>query len=111
VTTSDVTAATTVYWALHNGEQIALFDGTDTWVVSEVAELSIAVPATTSTMYDLFVDYNAGTPQLQATAWSNDTTRATALTTQDGILVQTGNTDWRYVGCFRTTGSSGQTED
>jgi hypothetical protein len=27
------------------------------------------------------------------------------------VLVQTGNLDWRYVGSFRTTGVSGQTED
>lgn len=110
VTTADVTAATTVYWALYGGNQVALYTGA-AWTVVEVAELSIAVPGTTNTMYDAFVDYNAGTPVLAVTAWTNDTTRATALTKQDGVLVQTGNLDWRYVGSFRTTGVSGQTED
>ena len=110
VTTADVTAATTVYWALYGGNQVALYTGA-AWTVVEVSELSVAVPATTVTMYDVFIDYNAGTPVLAVTAWTNDTTRATALTLQNGVLVQTGNLDWRYVGSFRTTGVSGQTED
>lgn len=110
VTTADVTAATTLYFALYKGNRIALYTGS-AWVVSAIAQLSLAVPATTDTMYDAFVDYNDGTPQLVALAWTNDTTRATALTTQDGVLVKTGDTQQRYVGSFRTTGVSGQTED
>jgi hypothetical protein len=62
-------------------------------------------------MYDLFFDYNDGTPQLAALAWTNDTTRATSLTTEDGVYVKTGDTQQRYLGSFRTTGVSGQTED
>lgn len=110
VTTGDVTAATTLYFALYEGNQIALYTGA-TWVISTIAELSIAVPATTNQMYDVFVDYADGTPALALTAWTNDTTRATALTKQDGVLVKTGDTQQRYVGSFRTTGVSGQTED
>lgn len=110
VTTADVTAATTLYYALYSGNQIALYSGT-AWALFAIAELSIAVPATTNQMYDVFVDYNGGTPQLALTAWTNDTTRATALTKQDGVLVKTGATGQRYVGSFRTTGVSGQTED
>lgn len=110
VTTADVTAATTLYWVPYTGNQIALYSGS-AWVTFNQAELSIAVPATTNQMYDVFVDYNSGTPALSVTAWTNDTTRATALTTQDGVLVLTGSTGKRYVGSFRTTGVSGQTED
>lgn len=110
VTVSDVTAATTLYWALYNGNQIPLYTGT-VWQNFSIAELSIAVPATTSQMYDVFVDYNGGTPALSLTAWTNDTTRATALTTQDGVYVLTGVKTKRYVGSFRTTAVSGQTED
>lgn len=110
VTTADVTAATTVRFAPFRGNQIALFDGTN-WYVRSFSELSLAVPATTSTMYDLWVYDNSGTAALEALAWTNDTTRATALTTQDGVLVKTGATTRRYVGSFRTTGVSGQTED
>ena len=110
VTTADVTAATTLYYALYKGNRIALYTGS-AWQLFTIAELSIAVPATTAQMYDVFVDYNAGTPALSVTAWTNDTTRATALTTQNGVLVLTGSTGKRYVGSFRTTGVSGQTED
>jgi hypothetical protein len=110
VTTADVTGATTLYWALYKGNRIALYTGSE-WSMETVAELSISVPSTTVTMYDAFIDYNGGTPALAVTAWTNDTTRATALAVQNGVLVQTGNLDWRYVGSFRTTGVSGQTED
>lgn len=110
VTTADVTAATTLYFAPYQGNQVALYTGTR-WVVVTFAQLSIAVPATTATMYDVFLDYNGGTPQLAVTAWTNDTTRATALTTQDGVYVQTGNLDWRYLGSVRTTAVSGTLTD
>lgn len=110
VTTADVTAATTLYFALYRGNQIALYSGTE-WLLFTIAQLSIAVPATTNQMYDVFVDYNSGTPALALTAWTNDTTRATALVAQDGVLVKTGVLTQRYVGSFRTTGVSGQTED
>lgn len=110
VTTTDVTAATTVYFTPYKGKYVGLYTGS-AWTLHTLTELSIAVPATTATVYDVFLDYNAGTPVLAVTAWTNDTTRATALTTQDGIYVQTGNTDWRYLGSFRTTAVSGQTED
>ena len=60
-----------------------------------------------SKMYDVFVGYQAAFDQLayNLAAWTNDTTRATALTTQDGFLVKTGDTTKRYVGSFRTDDS------
>lgn len=105
VTTSDVTAAGTLYFALYKGNQIGLYTGS-AWTVLVFAQLSIAVPAVANQVYDVFVDYNSGTPQLNLTAWTNDTTRATALTTQDGILVKTGATGLRYVGTVRTVTAS-----
>ena len=111
VTTSDVPAATTLYYALYGGNQITLYDGSARWVQMSFTELSIAVPASTNQMYDVFVDYTAGTPALEAVAWTNDTTRATELALQNGVYVQTADTDSLYVCSFRTTGVSGQTED
>ena len=110
VTSSDVTAITTLYCSPYKGNRIALYDG-KTWPVYESVEFSIAVPSTTSTMYDVFCYAKQGVPTLEVLAWTNDTTRATALTTQNGVLVKTGDTSRRYLGSFRTTGSSGQTED
>jgi hypothetical protein len=111
VTTSDVTAATTLYFTPYKGNGLALYDGSANWKLYAFSELSIAVPATTVTMYDVFVYDNAGTPTLELTAWTNDTTRATALVLQNGVLVKTGATTRRYLGSFRTTGVFGQTED
>lgn len=110
VTTSDVTAATTIYYTPFQSDKIVLFDGTN-WKQYTFTERSIAVPATTSTMYDVFLYDNSGTLTLELLAWTNDTTRATALTTQNGVLVKTGATTRRYLGSCRTTAVSGQTED
>ena len=110
VTTTDVTAAETVYACPTGGNAIGLYDGTN-WHVRTSTEMSIDVPDATN-MYDVFCYDNAGTPTLELTAWTNDTTRATALTTQNGVLVKTGATTRRYLGSFYcTTAGNGQTED
>ena len=111
VTTADVTGAGTVYLSPYKGEVIMLYTGSAWEAYNLNAVLSISVPATTTTPFDIFLDYNGGTPALAVTNWTNDTTRATALTTQDGVYVQSGNTDWKYLGTGRTTGSSGECED
>jgi hypothetical protein len=110
VTTADVLAATTIFWTPFRGNHCAVYNGT-TWIERTFTELSIVVPATTATLYDVFVFDNSGTLALELTAWTNDTTRATALVLQDGVLVKTGALTRRYLGTFRTTGVSGQTED
>lgn len=111
VTITDVTAATTVYVTLYKGNRIALYDGS-TWNLREVtANTPITVPATTSTVYDVFCYDSATVPTFETLAWTNDTTRATALTTQDGVLCKSGSVTRRYIGSFRTTAVSGQTED
>ena len=98
VTTADVTAATTLYFTPYKGNRIALYDGSGQWNVLPFTELSLTmVGLTASTPYDIFVDYTAGAPALEAVAWTNATTRATALATQNGVYVQTSDTDSRYV--------------
>ena len=111
VTTGDVTAATTLYYTPYKGNRIALLDSNNAWNVRAFSQLSIAVPATTATMYDVFVYDNSGTATLELTAWTNDTTRATGIEYHSGVYVKTGTITRRYVGSFRTTGVSGQTED
>ena len=110
ITTSDVTAATTLYFTPFNGNTVGLYDGSS-WGLHTLSEISIAVPAQASQMYDVFLYDNSGVLTLELTAWTNDTTRATALTTQDGVYVKTGALTRRYLGSFRTTTSAGQTED
>src|SRR3990167_7932736 len=107
VTTSDVTGATTIYCAPYKGNQIALYDGSANWNIWTSAEFSLALGTLTSGKpYDVFCYDNAGTPTLEFLAWTNTTTRATALTTQDGVLVKTGATTRRYLGTFVTTSTT-----
>lgn len=103
VTTSDVSTATTIYATPYKGNQIALYDGSSAWEVLSSAEFSLALGTLTSGKnYDVFCYNSAGTPTLEATAWTDDTTRATALVYQDGVLVKSGATTRRYLGTFRT---------
>jgi len=111
VTTADVTGAGTVYFALDKGDQIALYDGSSTWETVVFSEMSIALSGgTASRPNDIFLDYNGGSPALAILAWTNDTSRATALTKQNGVWVKTGDTQQRYLGTVYLDGSQ-QCED
>jgi hypothetical protein len=111
VTQADVTGATTVFFAPFNGSRLALFDGVSAWVEFTFTELSLALGTLIAARpYDVFVFNNAGTPTLEFLAWTNDTTRATALVKQDGVWVLTGATTRRYLGTFYTTATT-TTED
>ncbi len=108
VTSTNVLAATTVYFTPYNGNQIATYSGS-AWSINTFTEKSVAVPATTSTPFDVFIV--DATLALETVNWTNDTTRATALVLQDGIYVKSGATTRRYLGTGRTTTVSGQCED
>lgn len=111
VTTADVTAATTIYAALYKGNTIEVFNGVG-WIEAPFTELSLSLSGFTADKNsDLWVYDNAGTLALERTEWTNDTTRATALTTQDGRYVKSGATTRLYLGTFRTTSTTGQCED
>lgn len=110
VTTADVTGATTLYLSPYVGNNIALYDGS-AWQILSSAEVSIALGTLVdATNYDVFAYDNAGTLTLELLAWTNDTTRATALVRQDGVWSKTGALTRRYVGTIRTTATT-TTED
>lgn len=110
VTTSDVTGATTIYCTPYTGNQISLYSGS-AWVTRSSAQFSLALGTLTSGKpYDVFCYDNAGTPTLEFLAWTNDTTRATALAYQDGVLCKSGALTRRYLGTFYTTATT-TTED
>jgi hypothetical protein len=107
VTTSDVLAATTIYYTPKNGNKINI-NGTDL-IFSEV---SVSVPTGTVTPFDVFGFDNSGTLALETLDWTNDTTRATdVIISGDGRYYKSGDTTRLYLGTGRTTGVSGQTED
>jgi len=78
-----------------------------------VSTVRLDTPAVTADAnYDLFINY-IGTPNemaLSINIWASDTTRATAISLQDGVYVKTSDKSYRYVGTLRTT-SSTTTED
>lgn len=110
VSTSNQTAKTNVYFTPYLGNAITLYDGTS-WKLYTFTERTLALGTLTSGLpYDVFIYNNSGTLTLEATAWTNGTTRATAITLQDGVYVKSGSTTRRYLGTFYTTATT-TTED
>ncbi len=109
--TSDITSATTLYYLPYNGDTVWLYNGT-LWLPFTLGSsgINISIPATTDTNYDIFIYDNSGLT-LEAVAWTNSTTRATAIVLQNGWWVKSGETNKLYLGSIRTTDSSGECED
>lgn len=100
---------TTVYYTPYHGNILALYDGSSTWGYYEFTEITLSLSGLTADKnHDVFVYDNSGALTLVTVEWTNDTTRATALTTQDGVYVQSGSTTHRYLGTLRTTSTTGQ---
>lgn len=111
-TYTDVTDATTIYYEPYIGDRISLYNTTlSRWENLQFSQISIAVPATTNTNYDMYIYNNAGTITLEAVAWTDDTTRAVALAYLEGMRVKSTETNKLFIGGFRTTGNSGCVSD
>lgn len=105
---SNQLAKTTLYYTPFVGNQIALYSGS-VWTVLTFAETALSLSGyTASKNYDIWGYNNAGTLALDSTVWTNDTTRATALTTQDGVYVKSGDATRRYMGTVRINSTGGQ---
>jgi hypothetical protein len=110
VTTSDVTAATSVYWTPFNGNRISLYNGS-AWEIHAFAELSLSTTGLTANKpYDVFAYINAGAVAIEALGWTDGTTRATAITYQDGVAVKSGDATRRLLGTFYTFDDAGTTK-
>lgn len=111
VTTGDVTGATSIYFTPYKGNRLTLWTGSK-WVIDQFGEITIALGTLTSGLpYDLFAYDNAGAVAFDAPlAWTNGTSRATALAWSNGMLVKSGDLTRRYIGTFYTT-STTATED
>jgi hypothetical protein len=110
VPSSDLTGVSTVYFTPYNGNRMSLY-ASSKWNLVNFTEKSAAVPSTTSLPFDIFGYLSAGTLAIETLSWTNDTTRATSLAMQEGILIKSGDATRRYLGTGRTTGVSGQSED
>lgn len=98
VTAGDVTAATTIYYTPHHNDRITLEDGSR-WVTIEFTEKSLAIGAVTADLpYDIFGVLSGGALAIEKLAWTNATTRATAITIQDGRYCKSGDKTRLYLG-------------
>lgn len=117
VSTSDRTSQGTLYFTPSTASGVAQTNGNITLyngsalVNKAFTELSLALTLTSGKNYDVFVDYNSGTPQLVlSAAWTDDTTRSDALGVQSGIVIKSGTAAYRWVGTIRASGAN-VTED
>jgi hypothetical protein len=63
-----------------------------------------------SSAFDIFLYDDSGTLKADKVIWTDLTTRATAITTQDGIEVLTGSTGKLLVGSYRTMTTAGESK-
>lgn len=110
VSTTDQTAKTSVYFTPYVHNMIVLWDGAD-WCPTTFTEKTLALGTLTSGLpYDVFGYLSSGALVLESLAWTNGTTRATAVTLQDGRYCKSGDKTRLYLGSFYTT-STTTTED
>jgi hypothetical protein len=107
VPSSDLSAQGTLYYLPFMDSKIEIYTG-NRWVTYDIGTgISLSLTGLTSaTNYDVFAIVSGGSPALATTAWSTATARATALTTVDGVYVQSGTTTRRYLGTIRTSAAS-----
>jgi len=100
VPTSELTAQGTLYLTKYNGDQVAVYTGSAWTTLTLGSDLSITLSglATASKLYDIFAYSNSGTLAIESLVWTSDTARATALTTQNGVYVKSGDATRRYIG-------------
>jgi len=110
ITTTDVTGATSVLFTPYQGNVVTLWNGSG-WQPTKFAETSLALGTLTSGKpYDVFGFLSSGALALELLVWTNDTTRATAVTLQDGRYCKSGDKTRLHLGTFYTT-STTTTED
>lgn len=107
ISTSDRTSQGTLYYTPDKSDYIRLYDGMR---VKEYAftERSLSLTLTSGKNNDWFLYDNSGTLTLEPSAdWTNDSTRANALTWQTGLgWVKSGAPTRLWLGTTRASGSN-----
>lgn len=113
MSTSNQTAKTTLYFT---PDPLSPFCGlisnyeSSAWVVRKFGEVSLSLSGYTAAKpYDIFAYVSGETLTLESVVWTNGTTRATALATQDSRRVKNAAADRLYVGTIYTS-AAGQCE-
>ena len=107
VSSTDQTAKTTVYYTPYDGNLLSLYNGTS-WNAYSFAELSITTSGLSANAnYDIFAYVSGSTVTLEySSAWTNDTTRANALSLLNGVYVKSSDNTRRYLGSIRSNAST-----
>lgn len=97
----------TIYLSPYVGNTIGLYSN-NAWGTYTGGEVTVTLSALTSGLaYDVFAYNNGGAPALDSpVAWTNGTTRATALSRLNGVWVKSTDNTRRYVGTFYTTSAT-----
>lgn len=107
---SDVTGATAVYATPYSGRNITLYNGS-MWLLFSSTEFSVSLGTVINGRpYDVFCYANNESPTLELLAWTDNTTRAVALSYLNGIPIKSTDNTRRYLGTIYTT-STTTTED
>jgi len=111
IPTTNVVAASTLYYKPYLSGQIAIYDGS-AWNLRTFTFTSLALTGLTADKnYDVFINWNGSAIVITlGAAWTSDTLRAEALDIRDGVVVKTGNHTKRWVGTIRAS-SATTTED
>lgn len=106
VSTTDQTAKTSIYYTPFVNNVVPLWDGYK-WRPIEFSETTLALGTLTSGKpYDVFGYLSGGALALELLAWTDDSTRATAVTIQDGRYCKSGDKTRLLLGTFYTTSTT-----
>lgn len=98
---SDDRSGSTVYYSPFTAGVIALYAPGFGWVNHAFSEISLPLPGTPDTNYDIFAGWDGSAVQLSALAWASDSLRAASLSLQDGRWVLGSDASLRYLGSVR----------
>jgi|LakMenEpi03Aug12_release.lakeMendotaPanAssembly.Ray.scaffolds.fasta_scaffold00067_123 hypothetical protein len=99
--------STTIYLHPYLGNIISLFNGS-TWEEKQFSS-TLALNATSvnaNTNYDIFAYLNGSTLSFESIAWSNNTSRGTEISLQDGVYCKINDKTRRYLGSVRKISSN-----
>jgi hypothetical protein len=111
VTTSDVTAAGTLYWTtiISGGTGVVTGYNGSALARKTVAQKSLSLTLTVDKVYDVFYDYDGDVLALSA-AWSDNVTRTDALANEQGATVLGSDHTKLWLGAIVASGTN-TTED
>lgn len=108
VPTNDVVGTTAVWFTPYNGNVIDIYDGSQEWNRYTFSQISTAIPDATQ-MNDVFIYNSTGVLRLETVAWTNETTRATAVSSVAGVPTKAGDATRLYLGSFFSFSTSAGT--